>query len=195
MRKLSRDQALPIVEPHKDRFWRICEESWREWQQLPNIPDYRDRTRANVVNDLMVKIARREFADVHGARFIDVNEKSFSMLLLDDKLLIRFKKFDDRRMPRNYPTQHAQEFNLQMRLPEVPSATRVFCGYRLNPLETEILDVSITCTNGKRPAWYIDLERSEAAVVRLPESGPVNPTDRRPRVRVRRTDVQDDLAL
>jgi hypothetical protein len=154
------------------------------------------RTRANLIYDWMVDTARREFAGVTGAEFVEVESKGLTMLRLDSQLLIRFKKLDESRLPRNYPTRHAKEYNQQMSLPEIPTATRVFCGYRLNKLETDLRDVSITCTNGAGVAWYIDIEPAEQAVIRLPE--PETGSDagaRRPRVRIRRTEIQSDLAL
>jgi hypothetical protein len=196
MRKLSRDRALALIEPHKERFWRICEESWERWMQHPDRTLLHPRTRANLIYDWMLDAARREFAGVPSAEFVEIESKGLTMLRLDGQLLVRFKKLDESRMPRNYPTRHAREYNLQMSLPEIPAATRVFCGYRLNKFETEIRDVSITCTNGAGIAWYIDIEPAEPSVIRLPEpdaSRDVAAT--RPRVRIRRTEIQSDLAL
>ena len=196
MRRLSRDRALTLIEPHKERFWRICEEPWERWLQLPDRTLLHPRTRANLVYDWMLDTARREFAGVVGAEFVEVVSKGLTLLRLDGQLLIRFKKLDESRMPRNYPTRHAREYNQQMSLPEIPTATRVFCGYRLNKFETEIRDVSITCTNGVGVAWYIDIERAEPAVIRLPELETGNNSgEQRPRVRIRRTEIQSDLAL
>jgi hypothetical protein len=144
----------------------------------------------------MVDTARREFAGVPGAEFVEVESKGLVLMRLEEQILVRFKKFDDLRRPRNYQTAHARLYNQQMSLPEIPTATRVYCGYRLNRFQTDIRDVSISCMSGKRVEWNIEIEPAEPTVIRLPEPDAGSDSGvRRPRVRIRRTEIQSDLAL
>lgn len=144
----------------------------------------------------MLDTARREFAGVSGSEFVEIESKGLVLMRLDGQLLIRFKKFDQMRRPRNYQTAHARLYNQQMSLPEIPTATRVYCGYRLNRFQTDIRDVSISCMSGTRVEWNIEIEPAEQSVIRLPQpDAGSNDEARRPRVRIRRTETQSDLAL
>jgi len=195
MRRLSRDAALSLIEAHNERFWRVCEEPWERWKQSPD-PRLSPRTRANLINDWMLDTARREFAGVPGSEFVEIESKGLVLLRLDGQLVVRFKKFDDSRRPRNYQTAHARQYNQQMSLPEIPPATRVYCGYRLNRFRTDIRDVSISCMSGTRVEWNIEIEPAEQWVIGLPEPDSGNNGEGpRPRVRIRRTEIQSDLAL
>ncbi len=195
MRKLSREAALSLIEAHKERFWRVCEEPWERWKQRPD-PRLSRRTRANLIYDWMLDTARREFAAVPGVEFVEVESKGLVLMRLDEQILVRFKKFDDARRPRNYQTAHARMYNQQMSLPEIPTATRVYCGYRLNRFQTDIRDVSISCMSGRRVEWNIEIEPAEQSVIRLPQTASGSDGEaRRPRVRIRRTETQSDLAL
>ncbi len=195
MRRLTREAALSLIEAHKERFWRVCEEPWERWKQSPD-PRLSPSTRASLIHDWMLDTARREFAGVPGSEFVDIESKGLVLLSLDGQLLVRFKKFDDMRRPRNYPTAHARQYDQQMSLPEIPKATRVYCGYRLNRFQTDLRDVSISCMRGTRVEWNIEIEQAEQSVIRLPQpdSGS-NGEARRPRVRIRRSEIQSDLAL
>jgi hypothetical protein len=195
MRRLSREAALSLIEAHKERFWRVCEAPWELWKQHSD-PRLSPRTRANLIYDWMLDTARRKFAGVPGAEFVEVESKGLVLMRLEEQILVRFKKFDDSRRPRNYQTAHARLYNQQVSLPEIPTATRVYCGYRLNRFQTDIRDVSISCMSGKRVEWNIEIEPAEQSVIRLPQpdSGS-NGEARRPRVRIRRAETQSDLAL
>ena len=195
MRRLSREAALSLIEAHKERFWRVCEEPWERWKQRPD-PRLSPRTRANLIYDWMLDTARREFAGVPGAEFVEVESKGLVLMRLEEQILVRLRSSTIRvgRGTTRPPTRGCH--NEQMSLPEIPTATRVYCGYRLNRFQTDIRDVSISCMSGSRVEWNIEIEPAEQSVIRLPQpdSGS-NGEARRPRVRIRRAETQSDLAL
>jgi hypothetical protein len=114
------------------------------------------RSRASVIHDYMVAFARDFFKDDPGIRIF--TKRGLSLINIDDSLLLRFKKLDAEKRSRNIPTQQTYLFRAQLELPGIPAElTHIEAGYVLNELQTMLDGIYITCPNGKRLEWFIDL--------------------------------------
>jgi len=101
------------------------------------------------MHDLMIAEAGRRLTHVPGVK-LKVRAKR-TLLCLPDGFVLQFKKLDDQRLPRNYPTRLAIAFSHQFFLPGLaPGQKRLTLGYRLNELGTELRDVSIVCAKGSK---------------------------------------------
>lgn len=80
------------------------------------------------------------------------------VLRADDDLIVQFKKIDASGRTSNIPTKAAQEWQTQLNLPGMPPAMRVTLGYRLDKMNTEVVDVCLVARDGDRIIWRESLD-------------------------------------
>jgi hypothetical protein len=195
--KLSRSQVIDVIDPHKERLFKIGAIPFERWQtEYPNFAVHTARTRANALYDLMVQQARIEFRGIRGSVIIDTRD-GVTLLEIDEKVLIRFKKLDDDSLPRNFPTERAKDYDMGEELPGIPSSPqRLSLGYRLNRLQTEVKDVLISNSLGGRLLYDIILEEPKEGIAIVPQS-PSAPDSgaatKRRRIIIRPSEEQTEL--
>lgn len=135
-----------------------------------------DRTRANIVRDHAVQRARDLFASEPRVRFVDEGE--LTLLSVDSKLRIRFKKLDPRLRTRNHETAQSRMFaeqemvGEQTTLPGLPDPTNINAGYIINAVGTGAQSTWLVCPDGTRsPYWQYELI-AEAVSGVIPEITP-----------------------
>jgi hypothetical protein len=197
VRKLSRDQCIELIEPQKQRLYRIASGPFDATLGMEHVTDFSPRTLANIRYDLMIKQARVEFRGIRGTQMVDA-PYGVTLLEIDQKAIIRFKMLDDGGFPSNYPTDRATDYELCLDLPGIPPAPqRLWFGYRPNKLQTKLDAVLITNTVGKRLVYEVILDEPNEGIVVLPDSGSNTPNDaqqpRRSRVRIRASEEQTEL--
>lgn len=110
VRRLSRDQCVALVGPYKEKFFRVGSIPFSIYRaEFPRQELMSPRTRANIINDLMVTQARVEFRGERGAVFVEA-PYNVTLMVLEEKALFRFKLIDDEGFPSNYPTDRAEDY-------------------------------------------------------------------------------------
>lgn len=107
----------------------------------------------------MVHRARLEFNGVTETRIIDLaHPNSRTLLEVNQRILLRFKKLDELKQSRNYPTRFVRDYELDNDLPGIPPrAHRMTLGYILNLFQTEVQNVLVTSAVGKRIEYDVEL--------------------------------------
>lgn len=141
---------------------------WEESQGVAlNSPWLKKRTRANVVWDRIVMQAISSFAD--DSRVIVQHRNETVNFLVDEAVLFRFKKGDSNGLSSNYPTQHAIAFHdHEQDLFGQPKIQRVDVVYRLNPLETQVVDVLVVARDGDQILWISSLMEADGMTNVIP---------------------------
>lgn len=159
MLRLAKDEVIAAIDPILESLYRIGAMPFSRYQaEYPNLELHSSRTRANILYDLMVDQARREFRGVRNTELIDP-PSGVVLLAIEDRVCLRFKKLDDDGLPSNYPTLAARDWENGEDLPGIPSSLqRLSIGYRLNKLQTAVRDVLISNTLAGRLLYDIVLE-------------------------------------
>ena len=170
----SRDEALRILGPYLQRLAACIANAWRDFEKYISKAaraEVSPRTRAAFVNDRIQIHARREFDRDRGVAFIR-GKGGLVVLAIGNSFLLRFKKLRPNLRASNIPTAQAMLFNAQKQIPEMPAElTNVNAGYILNRIQTQIAATYVTCPNGKRLVWDIDLASiSQGEVVTMPQA-------------------------
>lgn len=156
---LALDEARPLLTPFFERLSYCVTSAIAHYNGLPAEERvyHKKRTRANIINDQMVRYAREAFADDPNVRFIERN--SHTRLVIADRFEVRLKKLDEHLRSRNVPTQQAMAFLYQLQpvLPGFEPLTNIIVGYRWNLLQTEITGVYIVCPLGDNNEWVIEI--------------------------------------
>lgn len=159
---ISEDAARNLLSPYRDLLRQCIKEAWEAWEKFGKVAaDLRaplgNRSRASFVYDHMIANVRKKFDDLPNVRIRD--KGGVTILDIEGKVCIRFKKLDKNRKSRNYPTQQHLMFAMQMELPGIPAKqTTLITGYRLDLFETTIDEICVTCPVGKKLRWYFSIE-------------------------------------
>jgi len=103
-------------------------------------------TRARLINNLFYFKAQIALAGDTGCRFDEIRQQRY--IEFDEKVLLRFKLFDDALETSNYPTEQAEEFVQQDWIPGLPPLVRLHLGYRLNIIGLGVSDAFVTLPTG-----------------------------------------------
>ena len=83
--------------------------------------------------------------------------------------LIRFKKFDENRLTRNYQTTQAKALEKQqLEIPAFEQHTIINAGYVTDMFETKVISAALTLRNGNSNDWEILLGGVEHGFTALP---------------------------
>lgn len=181
------DEVRHLIAPYAPALVRIVHAAWDKWRQAEFGHWRTARSRAGFVWEEMIEHAHREFHGDDRIKVLPRNETFY--FVLDGSLVFRFKKGDEGDGASNLPTQSALAFNdPQQALEGIPEARRVDVLYRLNRMETAVIDVRLVARDGERVAWSFSLlEAAEVTVLpAAPAADPVEAPARRSLVKARR---------
>ena len=157
------------------------------------------RTRSCFVYDHICHEVIRRFTGIEKVRWSV--DKGFLVLIIEDTVVVRFKKLDRRGRVRYIPTHQSTMYFLQEELPGFPSQVlRLNAGYQLNELQTEIANMFITYQKGSDVEWSFPVLQTTIEITSFSTSGLANDADtqseapRKPRVRPKsllRKEAQD----
>lgn len=139
----------------------VVMKSWERWWRNPERLILFRRTQATLIHNYMMIESDTAFLGDRGIHLIPGQETTF--FLVDDRLLFRFKKGDERGITCNIETQAAWAFvDPQESLIDLPDVERVDIAYVLNPLRTLIDRVYVVAREGERVAWHYSIYPSAA---------------------------------
>jgi hypothetical protein len=187
MSVISRETAEQILAPQLDLVGLCLFNAWDKLKAETALAvPVKPRTRANLVYDYAVAEAWRLLDGREGLTLTD--QRGFLLVTIDERLLLRFKKYRKGLMTSGIATGQAQLFAFQqLTLDGMPPMTNIVAGYVLDEFQREIARVAITCRVGSRLIWAIDIPRPDAGVV-IPIPAPAQPL---PSPAVRSTIRQD----
>jgi len=121
---------------------------------------HRRRTRANIICDHIIQRAMAAFGGVAGInRVRNATRGRYTLLSIEGRALLRFKYLGPKKRSRNVKTQLAKDFtNNQVNIDGLPAeATRFDVGYVWNALQTQILEVLVSCPTPTGVEYVISL--------------------------------------
>ncbi|MDD2542273.1 MAG: hypothetical protein PHH28_14705 [Desulfuromonadaceae bacterium] len=155
IRILSREEAEPILQPFLNPIFRCIQDGWRDFLSIDpaKIQSLEIRTRAGLIRDFTVAHVKRLAFSQDGMSF---GAKEGHLLIgSGSNLLIQFKKLADGLAVANYQTERRRQFDAQMPLEGVASATRLTAGYIPDDLWTKPRELYVVCHCGKVQEWYL----------------------------------------
>ncbi len=173
---IPRDEAMALLADLLPVFRDCLDQSWQFVEQVfDEAPERRaaftPTTRANMLYDRLVQMVRQAL-DGH-PRIQLAHRGRMLRLIVDQRVLVRFKKLDEDLRARNVRTDSQLLDYYQLWLPgiEEPALTKLTFGYRLNATQTEIVGRYLTCPkNWKENHWFaaLDEEASDAMPLFIP---------------------------
>ncbi len=204
MNVIPENEALNILQPHFGKLAAAFAKGEQTWRQFTvSMPEaaiaMSRRGQSNMLYDFITKAAEVAFA--FDAPHVRVRWQSgFLILLFEDRLAIRFKKFKRGRMYETYGIQTRQRRlwdSQQSVMPELPQpVTHAVAGYLLDELRQSLMGTWVACRDGRFLEWAIEVPDAGAASGGLPSGLPYKPvTPQAPIVRSAYSpQVEDDQA-
>jgi hypothetical protein len=138
------------------------------------------RTRAGIVHDFAIKKARSIFEGQESKGIRTRAEFGSLLVVFDEKLVLRIKKFGEGERANNSRTTRQERFDRQcLELPGIPpEATKVTAGYKLNDEQTEIVRIAVSCWCVNSHVWSIGVWEADDGnmLLNFPEPEPIVPT-------------------
>jgi hypothetical protein len=196
---LNQAQAQKLLEPYFTAIKEAIMAGFKYYHRRYADESHRHhaRSRANLVNDHIVDFANRNLAKFPGVKHLSVFGRK--LFQVHDEILLHFKKLDRRKLPSNYPTLFALDFmkQKQLELPGLPATLpRLIAGFVPSKDWARVEGVFITCPDGDKVAWYLDLtamaEQLETIDLRKGDDDKLS-VPRRRRVRARRPGDAGDI--
>jgi hypothetical protein len=160
-------EVRSILTPEReDKIDTSYTKSWNDWWNSGDRKKLSrwSRTRANNIFEYLATHLIEAFADDSGARFIFQRE-TFK-LILDNRLIIRFKKTGHNGMGSCIDTQENMNFeDPQMEFPGFPKVQKVEVDYVLNVTETGLAEIIVLARNGDKKTWSYGINPSSGAKV------------------------------
>lgn len=190
---VSQSEAESLIKPHYQLLLGCYKDAWSQWQRLEaEEPDLGARTRATYLSDRIWYLVKLRFQGVDGVRVFE--NTTIRVLIIDERLMIRFKKLDKRLRSKNVQTKQQVLWVLQLPIPDIPDMPRLTFGYVLNRLQTDIERFAVTMPKGKSVAWWLDVVLDEGDSVVTPFAMPVEEPKRTRTVKPKTVDRKADDA-
>ena len=110
-------------------------------------------TGSQLINDAWYQLAEHGLVDDAGVRLLNNASTNHKCLLIDGRLVVRFKHADSTYRTRNFPTPRALAWNAQKRFETIPDVVRVDFSYRVDLTGTLIQDALIQYSRTHEPIW------------------------------------------
>ncbi|NHA68770.1 hypothetical protein [Phycicoccus flavus] len=184
---LSRSEVHSIVTPHMSALESAFHRAWGRWQGLVSDPRHASatisaRSRASLLSDFIALEVTAEFRGKSAARLR--KRHGVLLLILDDRVVLRFKKFRDAALnTSDNRTQATLAFDEQALVSagDLQPITHLVAGYRLDGLALELDRLAITCRVDGAHHWEpIDITPAPSR-----PSAVVPPNSAAPRARVK----------
>ena len=163
---IESEVRLILTSAREERINRSYSRAWSDWwenNERPRISRW-PRTRATIYFEYLANRLSYEFSQDSGARFIFQRE-SFK-LILEDRLVLRFKKANNNGVGSNIGTQAEMGFcEPQGDLPGLPGIQKVEIVYTLNVTGTALSEIVVQARNGDRTLWKYNIAASGGAMV------------------------------
>lgn len=172
-----KNEVEAAIAPLQTAIVDIMRSAWADWLDSPYVGQWEHkRTRANFVWAQIAWRAREAFQEDPAVHIIDSNETL--KFLVNDSVLFRLKKGDDKGLTANIATQQVLAYHDHDKdLFGLPEVHRVDIVYQLNLLETDINDVVVVARDEGQIIWTYSLLDSAEGVVVLPIPETEQPVD------------------
>ncbi len=151
------ETAIGLIEPHLPQFSAVCTAALEDLQaQLATFPgSMYNRTKATVMHNLICERLKTELGSTDGVRVFEEYESV--SIVMDNKVLLRFKKLKKDGLPSNIRTRRSSDWDaqlLQMKLfPEYPDMACIDWGYVVDSTWSEIKSLKVMCRINANIQW------------------------------------------
>ncbi|MBD2846253.1 hypothetical protein IDH44_13690 [Paenibacillus sp. IB182496] len=163
MRGISKEEAVELLEPYIYKIKASVLNPINDYFTNPALTLHRQklskRSDASNCHDLIVDQIKMEFEQHPRTRLLHKNKVFF--LIVEERVLLRFKLFDHKNLGRSINTIQSTKLNNQeieqLELENMPPDGLLHVGYCINTLRTGVDNICVTYRQGDQNLWEWDL--------------------------------------
>lgn len=181
----TKEESFAILDPYIPIITEVIRNAVDEFSKDPKKLIYCNRTKACIINDLIIKNSLENLYSVDGIRFRQCRGNTY--IIIRDKFILRFKKLDKNLRTSNAPTNQSNKYIYQESLfSDLPDpVTNIFAGYTWNNSQSSYSGIYLTCPLGRNLEWSHDLSPAPAIAEIIPIINIKNPDPSSPSTRKR----------
>lgn len=170
MATYTQAEAMDTLDPLFDDLDAVCRIAHAKYRAYPPevLLEHDRRAEASCIYCHMKAEAERRFIDRAGVVQLEI--RNLFVWVVEQAVVIRFKKMDEDGRARNYPTKQALDYDRQRELPGLPAPPmNLVVGYLLDPTGTEIVRIQVARPLGRKMMdWCAALVPAGARIVGQP---------------------------
>lgn len=191
---LTKDDAIEIIKPFWDKIDKSIQVGVENYFQCAplDILEHTPTAKANVIYCKIKTQVKKMFANDNRVNVVERRNDFY--IVIENCLLIKFKKLSQTLKVGNIPTEWVKEYQAQGKLDIFPSARiNLYAGYVLDGLGRKIDKVYLTCPSENGNNWVVQLNKDEytETLIELPIEAHVTQTTKRVRARLRNEGAKD----
>lgn len=155
---LSKEDAKDVLKPYAQLFYDAIINGFADYKEhdaeMSHIHD--NCTKSNLVRSYVLNKIKQLVVNNPGLKLKE--QKRMIAILVEDKVVVRFKKLNNLFRSTNIPTRQTNEFRSRNLSFQGVRALPIDAGWRVDDFYSEILDVNFVCPDGIGNLWRIPLE-------------------------------------
>ena len=161
-----------------DRVYDLCEVMVAAWDDYLHYAPVHRRlhcatTRAGIVHDHIKNRARERFDDDPSCYVGDINK--LLVVVIEQRLVIRFKRFLPDKTSRNIPTKQVEDYRMQRDIAGlheqfnlIGELSNLEAGYILDQFDSEMQETWLVCPSGIRANAWMRQIQNRTATAKVP---------------------------
>lgn len=165
---IDRERAIGQIGPERlDRLAGCFRAAWDIWfsRIRQSVPLCDPAAMATFFRELVLEQVREKFADQPGVVILDAPSDRRFLLVIDNTLVVQFKKLTRDFQTRNNPTKTSETFDRQLPLEGLPSFPRLTAGYQFSEFRDQVAGIWLAFLVGDECQWYHSLDDGEHSMV------------------------------
>ena len=155
---LSKEEAKELLKPYAQLFYNAIAGGFDDYKnndsERGHIHD--NCVKSNLVRSYVLNRIKQIVAQHQELKFREQNR--MFVIIIADKVIIRFKKLNNLFHSDNIPTKQVKAFRNRSLTFQGVKALSIDAGWRVDDFYSEIEDVHFVCPDGKGNLWRIPLE-------------------------------------
>lgn len=162
---LSKEDAKQVLLPYGQLFYDAIVNGFEDYKinDLKNAHIHNNTTKSNLIRSYVIH--RVKMLVIENPKLKLIEQKRMILVLVEDKVVVRFKKLSNDFRSQNIQTNQVTQFRKRTLNFQGVTALPIDAGWRLDEFYNSIEDISFVCPNGKNNLWRIPLEDLSATNV------------------------------
>jgi hypothetical protein len=154
---ISKEDGKKLLEPYGQLFYDEIIGGFNDYKKydLKRARIHDRTTKSNLVRSYVLERIKKLVAKTPTLKLLV--QKRMVAILVEDKIIVRFKKLNRKFCSTNVLTEQVKLFRNRELLFQGIEALHVDAGWRVNKFYSEIDDVHFVCPNGKENLWRLPL--------------------------------------
>lgn len=151
----QREQVKTDLLPYAQRLYECISYGYSDYIEYdsPRGHIHNETVKANLIRSYIIHRVKQLLVEDSSIRLVENNK--MLLLIIADRIAVRFKRLDEHLKSKNVKTKNVIDFRLHKLEVEGTELISLDAGYRLNNLRSEIEEIYFVCPDGDKNRWKL----------------------------------------